>query len=572
MKYSRLTATFLAITWMLPAVSAASSPRGRDAASDTVTESADIDVHARNIRGYTALHNCLTAERCKLLIKKGADIHATTPQGDTPLHTCHNAEICKVLLAAGADPNAKAADKSTPLHSCSEPEMAKLLIKAGADVNARDEYGHTPLHLADEPGVVKHLIEAGADINARNSDGADALYLYCVRGSAAAAQILLESGVNATDATKTECLKEACHMGHPDIVKLLLDNGAPASYADEQKNNLLHYAANRMIEDQREKRAGIVRLLVKAGVSPHDRNTLGLTPLHKACMVNECGCVEALLECGAEVNALCNLLMQGDDILADAGAPVKEAEQATPLHVAAAHSAHECIPLLLASGADAQAKDSKGRTALKLHERYETEYTKEKNDARRLLRVPTDAALLLYGVKNNDYAIIARLKSRGIDFNLPLDEMGQTALHLAEEKEMVNMLLACGANVNVTSKRGNTPLHSTQDTEIAQILLMAGANPNARNNIHETALHFGILAKNMGMIKILAEITELNPVDSIPPLHYACMVGNAPAVSLLLEKGANPHLHSKSGKTALQYAEKKGNKAIIRMLKEHSGS
>ena len=48
------------------------------------------------------------------------------------------------------------------------------MIKAGADVNAQDNYDWTPLHYASAlnfPQVVKLLVDNGADLEARDRDG-----------------------------------------------------------------------------------------------------------------------------------------------------------------------------------------------------------------------------------------------------------------------------------------------------------------------------------------------------------------------------------------------------------------
>ena len=59
---------------------------------------------------------------------------------------------------------------------------------------------------------------------------------------------------------------------------------------------------------------------------------------------------------------------------------------------------------------------------------------------------------------------------------------------------------------------------------------------------------------------------ELNPENAMPPLHQACVCGNLAMVEKLLSKGANPHLKSHAGKTALDYARQFGKTEIVRLL------
>lgn len=87
---------------------------------------------------------------------------------------------------------------------------AKAAIEAGADVNIRDSGGITPLMLAakgdrpnekspeatDHPNVVRLLLENGANVNATTDSGFQALFWAARYGHAEAAKVLLESGAD----------------------------------------------------------------------------------------------------------------------------------------------------------------------------------------------------------------------------------------------------------------------------------------------------------------------------------------------------------------------------------------
>jgi ankyrin repeat protein len=75
----------------------------------------------------------------------------------------------------------------------------------------------------------------------------------------------------------------------------------------------------------------------------------------------------------------------------------------------------------------------------------------------------------------------------GVDLNIIIDQTGLTALHIAARNtdvEIVDMLLAHGANPNVisTDGHGSTPLHTCSIKlgagPVAQSLVAAGANVN----------------------------------------------------------------------------------------------
>ena len=75
--------------------------------------------------------------------------------------------------------------------------------------------------------------------------------------------------------------------------------------------------------------------------------------------------------------------------------------------------------------------------------------------------------------------------------------------------EVVKVLLAAGANPNLTEDGGGTPLMMAAtfgDTEIVKMLLAADANPNVVANIGKTALD---AAKETGRSEIVRILEEM---------------------------------------------------------------
>ena len=113
---------------------------------------------------------------------------------------------------------------------------------------------------------------------------------------------------------------------------------------------------------------------------------------------------------------------------------------------------------------------------------------------------------------------------------------GDTALHMAAaafRRDVIELLIAHGADCGAKNRRGAEPLHYAVDTnrwkpeaqvEAIMYLLMAGADPNATD------------------------------MDGVTPLHRAVRTRSAPAVQALLEGGANPTRRNKRGSTAMQLA------------------
>src|SRR5215510_410232 len=144
---------------------------------------------------------------------------------------------------------------------------------------------------------------------------------------------------------------------------------------------------------------------------------------------------------------------------------------------------------------------------------------------------------------------------------------GDTALHMAAaafRRDVIELLVAHGADCRAKNRRGAEPLHYAVDTnrwkpdaqvETILYLLMAGADPNAID------------------------------MDGVTPLHRAVRTRSAPAVQALLEGGANPARRNKRGSTPMQVATKMTGRSgsaserareqqaeIIRLLMAHGES
>ncbi|MDP7524705.1 MAG: ankyrin repeat domain-containing protein, partial [Arenicellales bacterium] len=83
--------------------------------------------------------------------------------------------------------------------------------------------------------------------------------------------------------------------------------------------------------------------------------------------------------------------------------------------------------------------------------------------------------------------------AEGADVNAKND-LGSTALHLAQDgdKEIAELLITKGADVSVKDKFGRTPLHlAAMDGhwEIAELLIAKSASVNAKNGFGLTPLH-----------------------------------------------------------------------------------
>jgi len=103
-------------------------------------------------------------------------------------------------------------------------------------------------------------------------------------------------------------------------------------------------------------------------------------------------------------------------------------------------------------------------------------------------------------VFHNNISLVERWLVEGADANLP-GFYGLTPLHKVQSKEMVNMLIKFGADVNRVDSNHLTPLHCAQNKEIVQALIQAGADTNRQYRFSDTPLNTAIYNNNINLLK-----------------------------------------------------------------------
>lgn len=143
---------------------------------------------------------------------------------------------------------------------------------------------------------------------------------------------------------------------------------------------------------------------------------------------------------------------------------------------------------------------------------------------------------LFDAIKAGNTRKATQLINEGLDVNATGEDQFWTPLRYAvshDQKEIVELLLSKGADVNARNKFGSTALiMAVTKKEIIEMLLSNGADVNAQNNSGVTAL--------MGTIVMM--YTERSLPDQKEILE------------LLLSKGADVNVQDSSGRTALMYA------------------
>jgi ankyrin repeat protein len=246
----------------------------------------------------------------------------------------------------------------------------------------------------------------------------------------------------------------------------------------------------------------------------------------------------------------------------------------TPL-MAASHNGHtDVVKFLLEKGADVNAKNKYGDTALRnavlLFNRAEVLKSVNNSDK--------DATFIAKRMAMQDASekvhaeIVKLLLDKGADVNTKTDN-GTTALIEAASRgmtEAVRLLLDRGADANVMATDGDTALRLAKVqgyAEIVQMLEKVGAKAGEDKNTELIwASHAGNLAAIQALLDQGADVNTKTYDLHETPLMIASLNGHAKAVELLLDRGAVLDWWDTNGTTSLMKASQNGDIELVRLL------
>jgi ankyrin repeat protein len=164
-------------------------------------------------------------------------------------------------------------------------EIEKLL-KEGEKPNIQDAKSRTPLHVAAymrQHAAAKALLAGGANPNALEIDRYDIITIAAVANDLEMLKIALDGGASARNITSRydgTALIAAAHIGHVEVVKMLIAAKAPLNHV----NNLGWTALMESIVlgDGGKRHTETLRLLLEAGAHRRIADRQGRTPLEHA--------------------------------------------------------------------------------------------------------------------------------------------------------------------------------------------------------------------------------------------------------------------------------------------------
>lgn len=246
---------------------------------------------------------------------------------------------------------------------------------------------------------------------------------------------------------------------------------------EEQQNPVSRAEILETSQEEKKESSASPKAPNKEETSPlslYSRDDVGNTLFHLACAQGDLKQIEIFLN---QENVDLNVINTRGD---------------TPLHTAVSEYRLKVVQALVDAGADINQQNAYGEAPIHL-----ALISKMQDSSVISVRIEILDFLLRYGANPNIQT----------DFKT---HTGSTPLHLAipfQQLELIKVLIAHDASLNMQDKKGNTPLHKSvtlQALTLAQFLLKSGANKEIKNDQGETPMLLARKSSNQDFIDILS--------------------------------------------------------------------
>ena len=256
-------------------------------------------------------------------------------------------------------------------------------------------------------------------------------------------------------------------------------------------------------------------------------------------------------------------------VLIDAGADIetKDENGRSPLHSACASGALDIVKMLVKAGAGVRVTDKRRRTCLTLA--ADSGHTET---VRYLVGLPEvdvnhrdfdGYTALHYMSREGDADVVQLLINAGADIATE-NVYGRSPLHCACESgqlDVVKKLVGAGAGVCDTVNGGDTCLTVAAEyghTKTVRYLVgLPEVDVNHRDGDNDTVLHYMSGEGDADAVQLLIDAgadIEMKNCDGCSPLHYACESGALDVVKKLVRAGAGVCVTDNNGRTCLTLA------------------
>lgn len=313
-----------------------------------------------------------------------------------------------------------------------------------------------------------------------------------------------------------------------------------------------------------------VKSLLDRGADPNTVDRYNQTPLRRA--------MYADVELDLNFNPISHKIKESTrlaivKLLLSRGA---DPNKHSPLIRAAVLHQDEIVALLLAYGANANARDESGRTALfsadvnpKMYKallRYHADVNAKDKDGRSVLMHAADGGVCRY---------VKFLLENGAEVNARDNYHRNALAYGMNEPSIVRILLAKGADINEDGDQGCYVLSRVSyDVKLMKLLIFKGANINSKSEDGRTPLMMATLMNSReGIIFLIQKGANVNAryetgsEKGYTALMTAIKWDVINTIKSLIANGADIHVTAKNGDTPLSLAEKLDNQRIYQFLK-----